>query len=358
MHSNSRKKAQLQEIFLTQAGYCEELDSPFMARLCRLFAEHIAEDDAGASHLIDLPKPPSFWTQALALRVAGALHALVLTNQCSKLKDVYPPHHNNTSDEELWDAVSHAMQAHADFFIPFLDSAPQTNEVRRSAALLPGFLTIAEETGLPFTLSELGASAGINLCWDSFGYSLDGNNWGNPDSSVFMTPDWKGIRPPEALDIHVITRDACDLAPVNYKDPDEKLRLLSYIWADQEDRFARTENALEILDSKNYNVDRADITDWLPERLSLDWKGTVHVIYHTIAWNYQGERTCKANQAVIEAAGLKANDDAPLAWLRLEPDGQEPGAAITLTLWPDGKEHTLGRADYHGRWIHWYGLKD
>ena len=29
---------------------------------------------------------------------------------------------------------------------------PQTNEVRRSACLLPGFLTIAAETGLPLRL--------------------------------------------------------------------------------------------------------------------------------------------------------------------------------------------------------------
>ena len=328
-----------------------------MARLCRLFADHIAEDDAGASHLINLPKPESFWNQVLALRVAGALHALVLTDQCKKLKDVYPPYHDETTDEILWNAVSHAMQSHADFFIPYLDSAPQTNEVRRSAALLPGFLTIAKETSLPFTLSELGASAGINLCWDSFGYLFDDTSWGNTQSSVQMTPDWKGAAPPEAVDIQVISRAACDLAPVNYKDADEKLRLLSYIWADQEDRFARTEHALDILDSKNYTVDKADISDWLPERLSLDWKGSVHVIYHTIAWHYQGETACKANQTVIEAAGLQATDDAPLGWLRLEPDGQEPGAAITLTLWPNGTEHTLGRADYHGRWIDWYGLK-
>ena len=145
--TEQNKKEQLQDIFLTQAGYCEELDSPFMARLCRLFATHIADDDAGASYLINLPKPDSFWNLVLALRVAGALHALVLTDQCSNLKAVYPPHHDDTSDEDLWQSVCHAMQSHADFFIPFLDSAPQTNEVRRSSALLPGFLTIAHHTG-------------------------------------------------------------------------------------------------------------------------------------------------------------------------------------------------------------------
>jgi hypothetical protein len=353
--ANKDKLDQVREIFLTQARYCEELGSPFMTRLCRLFAAHIKADDATASRLISLPKTPSFWTLALALRVAGALHALVLTNRCKKLAAVYPPRHDQASDEELWEAISHAMQAHADFFIPFLDSAPQTNEVRRSAVLLPGFLTIHERTGLPFVLSELGASAGINQCWDAFGYTINGQPWGDQRSDVFLAPDWRGAAPPPMAEIEIGGRAACDLAPVNVHDPDAKLRLLSYIWADQLDRFTRTEAALAILDRCRYGVDRANISDWLPQRLALDTRGSVHVIYHTITWYYQGDAACQANQALIEAAGARTTVDAPLAWLRLEPDGKDPGAAILLTLWPDGTEHCLGRADYHGRWIDWQG---
>lgn len=350
------KQKQLKEIFLTQAGYCEELGSPFMVRLCRLFAEHLVEDHAGASYLLSLNKPESFWSHALALRVAGALHALVLSDKCEVLKSVYPPYHLDVTDDAMWKAVSHAMQTHSDFFIPYLNSAPQTNEVRRSSVLLPGFITIAEKTGLPLTLSELGASAGINLCWDCFGYKLDSIEWGNADGGVFMAPEWKGAPPPEAREILILDRGACDLAPVDYQNAEEKLHLLSYIWADQEDRFERTENALSILTENKYTVDKADISQWLPDRLAMKWQGSAHVIYHTIAWQYQGETACRANQALIEEAGSKASTEAPLAWLRFEPDGQDPGAAITLTLWPDGTEYTLGRADYHGRWIHWIGL--
>ena len=355
MTDNLPDRDKMREIFLTQARYCEELDSPFMVRLCRLFAAHLEEDDATASRLISLPKPPGFWTLALALRVAGGLHALVLNGQCTTLARVYPPHHESVSDDMLWDAVSHAMQAHENFFIPFLDSAPQTNEVRRCAALLPGFLTIAQATGLPFVLSELGASAGINLCWDSFGYELGGKPWGDADSPVFMAPQWRGAPPPALVPITVRERAACDLAPVNTNNPDEKLRLLSYIWADQADRFTRTEDALAILADRGYRVDKADISHWLPARLDRDTPGAVHVIYHTITWFYQGDAACQANQALIEAAGERATAQSPLAWLRLEPDGREPGAALTLTLWPDGTERCLGRADYHGRWIDWHG---
>ena len=354
---------QLRNVFLTQAGYCDELGSPFMVRLCKLFAEHFDTDDPFAERLLELPHGENIWNIALPLRVAGALHALVLTKQCQELERVYPPHHDNYSDSELWGACLHAMDAHADFVIPYLDKAPQTNEVRRCAALLPGFLTIAKLTGLPFIMSELGASAGLNLCWDSFGYKLNNQTWGNLNSGVVMEPEWQGAAAPEAIEISVLNRAGCDLSPIDTDNPGERLKLLSYLWADQHDRVSRTDKAMAILKEKHYCVEKADISDWLIQRLGMDTlnfdrAGTVHVIYHTIVWGYQEESERLANQQQIEKAGLAATSKSPLAWLRLEPDGSEPGAAITLTLWPEGRECCLGRADYHGRWIDWSGWED
>jgi hypothetical protein len=40
----------------------------------------------------------------------------------------------------------------------------------------------------------------------------------------------------------------------------------------------------------------------------------------------------------------------------MEADGQRDGAALALQLWPPGKKHQIGRADFHGRWIRWTGL--
>lgn len=343
----------IQQHFLTQADYCEELGSPFMTRLCTLFARHLEDDHTFTTHLRKLPLPENFWGMAMPLRITGALHALVLTGQCERLLEVYPPHHEQVSDTELWDALEHAMQYHENFLLPFLFNAPQTNEVRRSGVLLPGFLKIVHETGFPLLLSELGASAGINLCWDSFAYSLGDQHWGNPDSPVQLAPEWRGNPPPKSIPIAVTTRAACDLHPVEFADPQQRLRLLSYIWADQQDRLERTEAALNILAEKHYRVTRADISRWLPMRLWQPVPGTAHVIYHSIAWNYQSDADQERNRKVIEAAGARATRQAPLAWLSLEADGLDPGAALTLTLWPGGERRTLGRADYHGRWVDW-----
>jgi len=326
-----------------------------MVRLCTLFAEHLEPGNSVTDNLLNMADTGEFWNVALPLRIAGALHALVLKGQCEKLRRVYPPHHLTTNDADLWQAVNHAMGEHADFILPFLAHAPQTNEVRRCAALLPGFLTIAEKTSYPFTVSELGASAGINQCWDSFAYQLNGQHWGEPANGIVISPQWLGNPPPEPVNIVIAERAACDLKPVNFRDPAEKLRLLSYIWADQESRFELTDHALALLEKLGYQVDADDISSWLPQRLNRPTEGQVHVIYHTIVWGYQQEDAKIAKRALIEKAGSLATDTSPLAWLRLEPDGKDPGAAITLTLWPGGEEQTLGRADYHGRWVDWAG---
>jgi hypothetical protein len=71
------------------------------------------------------------------------------------------------------------MQGEAARIADFMSHEPQTNEVRRSAVLLPGFLTIAAETGLPLRILELGASAGLNQLWDRRHYRLgEIGEWG------------------------------------------------------------------------------------------------------------------------------------------------------------------------------------
>ena len=81
--------------------------------------------------------------------------------------------------------------------------------------------------------------------------------------------------------------------------------------------------------------------------------GHLHLIYHTIAWQYFPDETQARAQARIEQAGAEATDNAPLAWLGMEWDGDE-GAAMTLRLWPGNRTIALGRIDFHGRWISWF----
>jgi hypothetical protein len=55
--------------------------------------------------------------------------------------------------------------------LEWTQAPPQNNEVRRSAALIAGAQVALEHFQRPIVLSELGASAGLNLMWKH--YALD-----------------------------------------------------------------------------------------------------------------------------------------------------------------------------------------
>jgi hypothetical protein len=238
--------------------------------------------------------------------------------------------------------------------VPWLERAPQTTEVRRSAILVPGFLAIAAHAGHPLMISEIGASAGINLHWDQFRYRFGSTTFGNRGSEVLLAPQWQGPAPPSVAP-QVLHRAGCDLFPIDPGALDAEERLLPYIWADQFERLNRTREALRIAASRPERVKRADVLDFLSERVAAQPESSVHVICHTIVWQYFDPQTRKSARAMIEQAGAGATKDRALAWLSFEADQNPHGAALTLRYWPGDISVPLARADFHGRWIEWAG---
>ena len=103
-------------------------------------------------------------------------------------------------------------------------------------------------------------------------------------------------------------------------------------------------------------IDTGDAIDWLAGRLTAAPQGRLHIIQHSVAWQYFPKDARDHGTALIEAAGAQATADRPLAWLAMESDGDTTGgkgAAITLRLWPGDITLALGRADFHGRWVDW-----
>lgn len=341
----------IRQSFLRQAKACSDLGSPFTARLCTLAAERLTGNSSVGATVLGWPGNPDGTGDALALRLAGTLHALVRSGQDQALSAVYPP--NAVDDNTLWAAIEAAMRRDEAFMLERLKSAPQTNEVRRSSALLPGFLTVAALTGKPLILSEVGASAGLNLHWDRYSYRLGNFSWGKA-SAVDLAPRWEGLPPPDAT-VEITERAGCDLNPLDPSSEDDRLRLFSYIWADQQDRLDRTAAALAMATESGLKVEKADAIDWLRNRLATPRPGMTHVIYHTIAWQYLPPALKAEGEALIADAGSRATQAAPLARLQLEADGKPEGAAISLTLWPTGETREIGRADFHGRWVKWVG---
>ena len=338
--------------FAKQIGWCESLGSPFTARLLKVLADDVASGGISADLVRAWPGDPV--ADALALRMAGALHALALTESAPALVACYPPHDATT--EQLRAVVTRVVEEHRTYIETFLSSAPQTNEVGRSGALVGGFLQIAKETGLPLRLLEIGASAGLNAVWDRYHYQLGAADWGNRQSPVRIAPRWKGPSPPLEVSVRVIERLACDRAPVDLEDPAQRLRLRAYVWADQSERLSRLESAIALARAHGPRVERADAADWVRTRLQEPAKASATVVYHSIMWQYLPAPAQADIRASLERAGERATDAEPLAWLRLEPLHPESLPELRLTLWPSAREACLATAHPHGNSVRWSGL--
>ena len=332
--------------FRIQADACQALGSPFTARVLRLLAEGLAPGTPVADRVLNWPGDPSGRADALALRLAGGLHALALQGDPQALRSFYTTPTRYTDIEALA-VLLDTLDAAPGLLLDWLNSAPQTNEVRRSAPLIAAGHWLTARFGLPMALSELGASAGLNLNWDR--YALDiGETFGDPSSPLRLTPDWRGPLPPRTQP-RITERRAVDLNPLNVTH--DALRIRSYIWADQPHRMALTQTAIDM--AKGLQVDRADAVDWLETRLQTHMPGQLHLIYHTVAWQYFPKTAQARGEALLQTAGKRATPTAPLAHLGMESDGAEPGAALTLRLWPGDLTIPLGRVDFHGRWVDW-----
>lgn len=282
---------------------------------------------------------------SVPLRLCGAFHALRLSRR-GGLEPVYPPH--RVDDDTLWGALDGALRGEAEFIDAWLDSPPQTNEVRRSGPLIAVGHWLAARFDLPIVTSEIGASGGLNLRWDRYALEAAGQRFGAPDPALVLRPDWTGPLPPKTQPM-VTERRGVDLNPLDPSDPADALRLTAYLWPDQPERLALTQAAIAAAGDR---VECADAVDWLETR-EMRRPGHLHLIYSTVAWQYLPVLAQARGTALIEAAGAQASKDAPLAWFGMENDGGSNGAALTLRLWPGDVSLKMGRADFHGRWINW-----
>jgi len=338
-----------EEHFASQARACDRLGSPFTARLCRMLPRLLNERSLTGGRIQSWPGDPA--ADALALRLVGGLHGLVLSGEHAGLAAVYPP--NEAPDDLLEEALLAALAHHDAALSKALDSPPQTNEIARAAMLLPGFLAIGREFGMPMAVREIGASAGLNLLFDQFHYRYGDSCWGDEASPVKLVPQVHGTPPPLGGFLDVSSRAGCDLAPVNVANGADRLRLKSYVWADQKARLERLEAAISLVEQTPVTLQRADASGFLAAQLAQRNENEVFVLFHSIMWQYLPGKTQRQIENCLDEAGNVAGAP-PLAWLRMEPiSPADSCATLRLSLWPGGQTRDLARCDYHGRWIEW-----
>jgi hypothetical protein len=323
----------LAEWFRVESVGLEEVGSPMYGELERRIADDVETGGPAWDLLADRASAPT--GDALLLRLLGGVHRMVLAGHAPELAAHYPSVGGDGDPAAAWPHLRALLERRPAELLDALTRPPQTNEVGRSAALVPGFLTVARRTGLPLRLLELGASAGLNLRADRYWYEQDGQGWGDPESGVRFVDFWTDRPPPLDVDAAIASRAGCDRDPIDAADPDEALTLLSYVWPDQAERLRVIRAALDIAARTPVDIARAPIEEWLPQRLERARPGVATVVYHSVVWQYLPDPTRELVLGTIDEAGGRASEDAPLAYLRLEPSPETYfPAQLRLTTWP------------------------
>ena len=342
------------ESFRFQARAATDTGSPIYAE----FLARAADDVAAAGPFADLIEGfeghPILL--ALPLRVMGAVHRIVLDGRAPALAAYYPSAGGRFEAEPAWRALLDVARAHADEIRASLGANVQTNEVRRSAALLGGFLRVARETGLPLRLREIGSSAGLNLAWDRYRYELGPHRWGDPRAALVLPADWTGAAPDLAAKVRITSRAGCDVAPLDARDPATRQRLESFVWPEQTDRLAMLREALAAVAADPPRIDAMPAGAWLARELEAPARGEASVVFHSVVWWYIPQDERERIDQEMTAAGARASALAPLAWLRMEGSDPAPlGAELRLRCWPGGEDRLLAKVHWHGRAIEWLG---
>jgi hypothetical protein len=264
-----------------QAAACERLGSPLYAELLAQAADELVEGEIVWTVLRGHEEDPA--DSALALRLMGAVHRLVLRGEAPELATHYPS--TGGSRRDPGPAFRSVLERHPAELSTLVENPVQTNEPGRCAALLGGFLEVARHTGLPLRLLEVGASAGLNLRFDRYRYELGESKWGPSDSPVRLYARVSGRPPPGQL-AQVVSREGCDAHPLDPAAEEDRLTLASYVWADQPERLSRLRAACGLAAETPARVQVATAANWIEERLLEESPGAATVAFHSIVLQY------------------------------------------------------------------------
>ena len=238
-----------------------------------------------------------------------------------------------------------------------LERRTQTNEVGRCATLLP----LLAQLPPPLALLEVGASAGLCLLPDRYGYDYDGRRIGPRESPVQLRCHVTGPAPIPAELPEVAWRAGVDLNPLDVHDRDDVRWLEALVWPGQPERVARLRAAVHLAQEEQLRIVRGDLNQELAGVAAQAPADATLVVFHSAVLVYlspedrtrfqeqvrrlPGHWVANEDPAVLpEAAGRVGRGQAG----RGRPQGERAGFLLAL----DG-DSPIGYTAPHGQWLDW-----
>jgi hypothetical protein len=225
----------------------------------------------------------------------------------------------------------------------------QTNEPGRCAVLLPLLAALTQ----PIALLEVGASAGLCLLPDRYGYEYGGHRIGPADSPVTFPCEPRGSVPVPKAVPEVAWRLGVDLHPLDVTDPDTGRWLTALVWAGDEEREDRLRAAIDVASMNPPSVVSGDLLTETTRLAASAPSDATLVVFHSAVMPYLSPEDRTRSIEIVSQL--------PAVWISFEGLGVLPeiGARLGVSerddrafvLARDGQPMAL--ASPHGRWMHW-----
>lgn len=298
----------------------------------------------------------------------GAVQYLLLGGIDDPLKDYYPSlGGTRPADDRAFGLFAAFCIAHEAEIVDIISRrATNTNEVGRSALLLPAFDFLARGTGAPLGIVEIGSSAGLNLNFDRYGYRYTDaqgaaklERWTDAPFVLSCVLEGPGVpqlgeRPPA-----VGSRIGLELYPTDVGDPSERRWLKALVWPERLDRLAKLDGALKVAALHPPPPARGgDAVSNLAAALAAIPSGRVRCVYHTVmAYQLSGEQHKRIHEILFEASKT-----APVWRVTVEGEVAQPNPTETfnplkVSRYFKGERQvkTLAVCDPHGLSMEWKG---
>ncbi len=256
-----------------------------------------------------------------------------------------------------WEAVATTIRVRA----------TQTNEVGRLATLTPLCVQLQQRAGRPLALIEVGASAGLCLLPDRFGY-----RWVTDHGEVVVGPSAplaagatepltctvSGPAPLPTVGPHVRWRAGIDLHPLDVRDDDAMAWLSILVWPEQQQRRERLQQAVAVARSDPPRLVAGDLLAELPALLAAVPDGLVPVVFHSAVAAYlpddQRGRFAALMAELVDARRCHwVSNEGPTVLPEVTATGPaRPAGSTTFVLGSDGR--AVAWTHPHGTSLTWF----
>lgn len=253
-----------------------------------------------------------------------------------------------------WDRFRATMLANTDAIrAMMLERATQTNGPARCAVLLPILARLPQ----PIALIEVGASAGLCLLPDFYGYDYGSRALAprplSIEAPMFPCQASADTPLPEALPF-IVWRAGLDLNPIDAADRAQSAWLEALVWPEQVERAGRLGAALKIAALQKPRVDRGNLLDDDLARLcDLAPKSATLVVFHTAVLGYVADRGQRQRfaAAVRRLSPCWISNEAPRVFSEHAQGAGEPPTGGHFLMAVNGA--AVAWTDPHGASIEW-----